>query len=321
LVRNHFTWVFEPFRQQRILGKAQGDEALIQHTVRQVCDRLQALLEGKAGFAPITAVPQILHVSPYGFVIADEKGDPNSRLVLAAGGYTNLISLVCVRKNGRYTYSIIRGSPYDEDTFQVTRLMQAFQEAEDLPRTKIWGGSNLAAGSDSELGSSLHWTRLRDIAEPIAQAAVLANCCSAPTQDGCREHLAVLVVMSSDRTPELKLILEQCGAEVFTASSCAEARRVLGPGRAIPIRAVFSAQWLPDGGFWDLVAAARLCAGFVPIIVCLPDADGGCTDLLEAGVSDLIVEPYQAQDIARILDKLGTYGHTEHPGRTSGFAT
>jgi hypothetical protein len=100
----------------------------------------------------------------------DEKGDPNSRLVLAAQGHTNLISLVCTRPNGRYTYSIIRGSPYDEDCFQVDRLIEAFQAAEDLPEAKIWGGSNLAAGSDSELGSSLHWTRLRDLAEPIIRA-------------------------------------------------------------------------------------------------------------------------------------------------------
>jgi hypothetical protein len=170
LVRNHFTWVFEPYRQQRMYGRVQGDEALVRHTIWQVCERLLALLEGKAGTAPITAQPEILYASPYGFVIVDEKGDPNSRLVLAAQGHTNLISLVCTRPNGRYTYSIIRGSPYDEDSFQVDRLLEAFQAAEDQPEVKIWGGSNLAAGSDSELGSSLHWTRLRDIAEPIIRA-------------------------------------------------------------------------------------------------------------------------------------------------------
>ena len=79
-------------------------------------------------------------------------------------------------------------------------------------------------------------------------------------------------------------------------------------------------QWLPDGGFWNLVAAARRRTGFIPIIVCLPEADGGCTDLLEAGASDLIVERYQAPDIAKILDKLELYGHIEHPRRTSGLA-
>lgn len=167
LVKNHFTWVFEPYRQQRMLGKTQGDEVLVKNTIRQVCDRLLSLIEGTAGIAPITASPEILYASPYNYVIADEKGDPASRLVLAAQGHTNLISKVCTRPSGRHTYSIIRGSPYDEDIFQVQKLIEAFQAAEDVPDAKIWGGSNLAAGSDSELGSSLHWTKVRDIAEPI----------------------------------------------------------------------------------------------------------------------------------------------------------
>jgi len=171
LVRNHFTWVFEPYRRQRMQGKMLGDEALIRNTIREVCDRLLDLIEGRAGTAPITAEPEILYQSPHNFVIADEKGDPSSRLVLAAEGHTNLISLVCTRPNGRHTYSVIRGSPYDEDTFQVTRLIEAFQAAEDLPDARIWGGSNLAAGSDSEFGSSLHWTRLKEIAEEIVESA------------------------------------------------------------------------------------------------------------------------------------------------------
>jgi hypothetical protein len=171
LERNHFTWVFEPFRQQRMHGRADGHADVVIDTIAQVCDRLKDLLEGRAGYAPITAVPEILYESPGGFVIADEKGDPNSRLVLAARGYTNLISLICRRVTGRYTYSVIRGSPYDEDIFPVTKLVDAFQAAEDLPDARIWGGSNMAAGSDSEMGSSLDWQRLRDIAEPIVKEA------------------------------------------------------------------------------------------------------------------------------------------------------
>ena len=70
-------------------------------------------------------------------MIADEKA---ARLVLAAEGHTNLISLICTRNAGRYNYSIIRGSPYDDEAFQVLRLVEASQEAEDTPGTRIWGG-------------------------------------------------------------------------------------------------------------------------------------------------------------------------------------
>ena len=171
LVSNHFTWVFEPYRLQRMHGKSAGDEALVESTIRKVCDRLLDLLHGRAGIAPITAEPEILYSSPYNFAIIDEKGDPSSRLVLASQGHTNLISLICTRPSGRYTYSVIRGSPYDEDLFPMTRILDAFNAAEDLPNAKIWGGSNLAGGSDSELGSSLHWKQLRDIAEAIVRDA------------------------------------------------------------------------------------------------------------------------------------------------------
>jgi hypothetical protein len=173
MVSNHFTWIFEPYVKQRAMGKTAGDDVLIMSTIRQVCDRLVALLEGRAGITPMTAEPEVLYESPYGYIIADEKGDPNSRLVLAAKGYTNFISLVATRPNGRHTYSVIRGSPYDDDVFDVPKLLEAFQAAEDLPNAKMWGGSNMAAGSDSELGSSLHWTQLRDIAEPIVREAYL----------------------------------------------------------------------------------------------------------------------------------------------------
>jgi hypothetical protein len=171
LVKNHFTWVFDPYRQQRMQGRTQGDEHLVKDTIRQVCERLLDLVEGRAGTSPITAQPEVLYRSPHNFAIADEKGDPHSRLVLAAQGHTNLISLVSNRRDGRYVYSIIRGSPYDEDLFPVQRLIEALQAAEDLPCCKIWGGSNLAAGSDSERGSSLPWTKVRDIAESVVSEA------------------------------------------------------------------------------------------------------------------------------------------------------
>ena len=273
LVRNHFTWVFEPFRQQRMHGKTQGDETLVKETIRQVCDRLKDLLEGKAGVAPITTPPEILYTSPNGFVIADEKGDPNSRLVLASEGFTNLISLLCQRKSGRYTYSVIRGSPYDEDTFPVTKLVQAFQAAEDRPGAKIWGGSNMAAGSDSELGSSLPWTALRDIAEHVVGDAVRASRSS---------PLLVLTVGCG----EIQTALDQCGAQACCASSLVDARRTLALG--VPAHAIFGALHLPDGTVSDLVDLSRELAGGVPVIVCVPEIDGGWSDLLEAGAADVI---------------------------------
>ncbi len=182
LERNHFTWVFEPYRAQRMAGKRKNDDELVTSTIWAVCQRVYALIHRRAGTTPVTAAPDILYESPHDFVIVDEKGDPNSRLVLAARGHRNLISLICSRPTGRYTYSVIRGSAYDEDSFQVLKLIAAFQAAEDKPHERIWGGSELAAGSDSELGSSLHWTQLRDIAEPIVAEDCARVCMAVPVR-------------------------------------------------------------------------------------------------------------------------------------------
>ena len=186
IVANHFTWIFEPYHRQRAAGHHYGDAALVMETIRGVCGRLRVLLEdpSEAGIAPINAKPEILYQSPYDYVIVDEKGDPNARLVLAARGYRNFISLIATRPNGRYTYSVIRGSPYDDDTFDVTALIEAFQAAEDVAQPRVWGGSNMAAGSDSELGSSLHWTKLRDIAEPIIKDLYQASLKPRPPSPG-----------------------------------------------------------------------------------------------------------------------------------------
>jgi hypothetical protein len=300
LVANHVTWVFEPYRQQRMHGKAQGDEVLIKRTIREVCDRLVALLHGKAGVLPINATPEILYESRNNFVIADEKGDPNSRLVLASKGYTNLISLICERPNGRYTYSVIRGCPYDEDAFPVPKLIEAFQGAEDVPEASIWGGSNLAAGSDSELGSSLHWTRLREIAEPIVSAACQASDAApgGPKEAGEPEFTVALAMEPENLVPA-EVCLQQCGVKVICCESFAEVLEIASDGTRID--AIFCAPRLWDGSFQDLRRRMSERGTSAPVVVCAQDLDGGWVDLLEAGAFAVIAEPYDTGHVRRLL--------------------
>jgi hypothetical protein len=300
LVENHFTWVFEPYRLQRMQGKTLGDDELVLDTVRQVCERLQALLEGKAGTAPITAQPEILYRSPYNFVIADEKGDPASRLVLASQGYTNLISLVCTRPSGRRTYSIIRGSPYDEDVFQIPELITAFQAAEDHPEVRIWGGSNLAAGSDSEIGSSLSWTALKDIAEPIVSEAFRRNVSAQLPGRGEVARRGVLLVMPPASQSPIREHLMACGLEVFPVPSCAEARKVLN--LHYQLTAVFCAARLPDGGCHEVAQMARERSREVPVVVCAPRTDIDCMSGFESDAVQLIGEPYDQAQVREAID-------------------
>ena len=105
--------------------------------------------------------------------------------------------------------------------------------------------------------------------------------------------------MDPAETAKVRSLLHECAAEVFLAPCCADARRVLD--RGVPIRAIFSAHRLPDGGFHDLIHMACERANPVPVVVFLPDIDGGWIDLLEAGAFDLVVEPYRRDKIERVL--------------------
>ena len=49
-------------------------------------------------------------------------------------------------------------------------LIAAFQAAEDSPDAPLRGGSNTVAGSDSLRGSSLPWSKLREIRESLVHA-------------------------------------------------------------------------------------------------------------------------------------------------------
>ena len=91
------------------------------------------------------------------------------------------------------------------------------------------------------------------------------------------------------------------------------------------MRAVFSALHLPDGGFYDLVRMARTRAQPMPVVVFLPQLDGGWIDLLEAGAFDVIGEPYNRRTIERLLAAIPLYGGVPQQfrggaGRAGAFA-
>ena len=49
---------------------------------------------------------------------------------------------------------------------------------------------------------------------------------------------------------------------------------------------------------------ARWPPRFVPVIVWLRQADGGWTDLLEAGASGVLAEPYRSSEVRAVLEAL-----------------
>ncbi len=91
------------------------------------------------------------------------------------------------------------------------------------------------------------------------------------------------------------------------------------------MRAVFSALRLPDGGFQDLVHLASRRPEPTPVIVFLPQIDGGWIDLLESGAFDVVGKPYQREKIERILAAIPLYARAPREfgsgaGRAGSFA-
>jgi hypothetical protein len=56
-----------------------------------------------------------------------------------------------------------------------------------------------------------------------------------------------------------------------------------------------------------MLQAARR-ADAVPVILCVPQVDGGWTDLLETGIAGLLARPFRHSKIRRILDALPSMG-------------
>ena len=103
-------------------------------------------------------------------------------------------------------------------------------------------------------------------------------------------------------------LLERCGADVLVTSSCAEAREVVNS--AAPIRAILTVRSLPDCRIRDVIDVATCCLRYIPLILCLPQIDGGWIDLLEEGAFALLVEPYQREKVQRIIDAVALCGQT-----------
>ena len=81
----------------------------------------------------------------------------------------------------------------------------------------------MAAGSDSELGSSLDRRRLRDIAEPIMEAAWHASLADRERSPTLPAGIRVVLVSPASEGAEVERVLEESGVGVSRVSSCPEA--------------------------------------------------------------------------------------------------
>ena len=113
-----------------------------------------------------------------------------------------------------------------------------------------------------------------------------------------------------DRERRLPLLdaLESCGIEVLPVCDCSEARRMLETKP--PVQVVITDSALSDGDWRRVLAiVAQACAN-IEVVVSLRLGDATLwLDVLEQGGYDVLVEPYQDEEIHRIVEAAVAKSH------------
>ena len=110
----------------------------------------------------------------------------------------------------------------------------------------------------------------------------------------------ILLVVPAHRRSGLLEILDEKDLRVFPAADFREAqRRLTGPDS---YDLVLSDAELPDGSWRDLLQLILESERYCEMIVCSRVGDEQLwAEALQCGVYDLLVEPYEGQEVLRII--------------------
>ena len=106
--------------------------------------------------------------------------------------------------------------------------------------------------------------------------------------------------MAPERRLPLLDALECCGVEVLAVRDCNEARPIL---KTRPVQVVVTDTALPDGDWRRVLEIVEQGRRKIEVIVCSRLGDHKLwMDVLEQGGFDVSVEPYQREEIQRIVE-------------------
>ena len=113
--------------------------------------------------------------------------------------------------------------------------------------------------------------------------------------------ITVLLVMSRERRLSLLETLEVSGIDALPACDCNEARRVLET--QLQVQVVLTDRVLPDGDWRAVLEIVAQGRAYVQVVVCSRLGDHTLLiDVLEQGAYDVLVEPYQCEEVRRVLE-------------------
>ena len=113
--------------------------------------------------------------------------------------------------------------------------------------------------------------------------------------------IQVLVVGSDVRKrTALVDILEECGLEPVIASNLEETRKILA---RTPMHVMFCEDYLPDGGFREMLRLVKATRPEIQVVVSsmLADVDE-YIEAMNLGAFDFIAPPYRGTEIISVVD-------------------
>jgi DNA-binding NtrC family response regulator len=115
--------------------------------------------------------------------------------------------------------------------------------------------------------------------------------------------ITAMLVMDGERRAPLLGVLESCCIEVLAVGDCHEARRLLETRP--PLRVVVTDTTLPDGDWRRVleIVGQELSSRIEVVVACSCVGDPKLwLDVLEQGGYDVLVEPYQREEVRRIVE-------------------
>lgn len=122
---------------------------------------------------------------------------------------------------------------------------------------------------------------------------------------GTQPKIKAILIMARERRLGLLEVLESCDIDVLPVRDCSEARRILETQPKVQV-ALTDTQ-LPDGDWRGVLEMVDQRHANVEVVVCADRSDHRLwVDALERGAYDLLVEPYEREEVQRIVEGAAT---------------
>jgi two-component system chemotaxis response regulator CheY len=113
--------------------------------------------------------------------------------------------------------------------------------------------------------------------------------------------ITTMLIMARERRLPLLEALESCAIDVLPVCDCNEGRRMLETQPQVQV--VLTDAALPDGDWLGVLQIVAQAGANIEVVVCSRLGDHKLwIDVLEQGAYDVLVEPYQHEEILRIVE-------------------